>query len=38
MMKQPKEEVHYKTEEVEGPPLDYGFRNIRKLAGMNEVI
>jgi hypothetical protein len=26
-------EVNYKTEEVDGPPLDYSFKNIRVLAG-----
>jgi hypothetical protein len=35
MKQQPKEkEVHYRTEEVDGPPLDYSFRNIRTLAGI----
>jgi hypothetical protein len=39
MKQQPKEkEVQYRTEEVEGPPLDYSFRSIRTINGISPLI
>jgi hypothetical protein len=31
-------ETGFKTELVEGPPLDFGFKNIRVLSGIETMI